>query len=308
MRLAAVALVVVGLAVPACSQHGGGGHAGGGGGFAGHSAGGFGGPHFSAPRSGGFSGRHSFAPRSGGSSGYHGYRYGPHPGYQGRSFYQGRPLRNYSYPGYRSGMRAPRGERGFRDDRFRRPYLRFNRNTFVYLLPDWIGLGPLGCFDDANVYGDDYSDDGFDSGCGADYAAPEQPMVYGGDDYGAPEQPLNPNYDQSPEFQPEPQPEQPQYGPPGSTPPPPPDTPQQKYQPPAQNSRPQLPTSETATTIVFKDGRPSEQIHNYAMTQSTLFVLDRERRDIPLDQVDVAATEKANRSAGIDFQVPATAQ
>jgi hypothetical protein len=70
----------------------------------------------------------------------------------------------------------------------------------------------------------------------------------------------------------------------------------------------QIPAAENATTIVFKDGRPSEQIHNYALTQSTLFVLDQNRRDIPLDQVDLAATENANRAAGMEFQVPATSQ
>jgi hypothetical protein len=65
-----------------------------------------------------------------------------------------------------------------------------------------------------------------------------------------------------------------------------------------------VPESENATTIIFKDGRPSEQIHNYALTRTTLYVLDQQHRDIPLDQLDVAATEKANRAAGIEFQVP----
>jgi hypothetical protein len=304
VRLAAVALMVVGLSMPAWAQHGGGGgHAGGG--FAGHSAGGFGhsggfsGPRFSAPRSGGFTGRRYFAPRSGGFSGY-----SSRPGYQGRSYYQG----GHSYPSYRSGWNAPNGERGFRDDRFRGRYFDLNRGAFGYFVPNWIGLGPLGCYDDANVYGDDYYDFGYDYGCGAGYVAQDQPMVYGGDDNGPPEQQLDPNYGDSPEFAPEPQYQQPQYGPPGATPPPPPDVPQQRYQPPAQKSAPSMPTTETATTIIFKDGRPSEQIHNYAMTQWTIFVMDQQHHQIPLEEVDVAATEKANQAVGIDFQVPESAQ
>jgi hypothetical protein len=69
-----------------------------------------------------------------------------------------------------------------------------------------------------------------------------------------------------------------------------------------------LPANETATTIVFRDGRPTEQIHNYALTQTTLYVLDQSKRDIPLDQIDVAATEKVNRNMGIEFQVPVAAE
>lgn len=59
-----------------------------------------------------------------------------------------------------------------------------------------------------------------------------------------------------------------------------------------------------ATTLVFKDGRPSQQIHNYMLTATTLSVLDKNRRDIPVDQIDLAATEKANRAAGVEFALP----
>jgi len=63
---------------------------------------------------------------------------------------------------------------------------------------------------------------------------------------------------------------------------------------------------EDAVTIIYKDGR-SEQIHNYALTRTTLYVTDRRRRDIPLEQIDVPATEKVNREAGVAFALP-TAQ
>jgi hypothetical protein len=83
----------------------------------------------------------------------------------------------------------------------------------------------------------------------------------------------------------------------------------EEYEPSVETpQQPQVPESENATTIVFKDGRPSEQIHNYALTRTTLYILDEQRRDIPLDQLDLAATEKANHAAGIEFQVPQLVQ
>jgi hypothetical protein len=64
------------------------------------------------------------------------------------------------------------------------------------------------------------------------------------------------------------------------------------------------PASQEAVTLVFADGRPSEQIHNYMLTRTTLFVLDEHHRDVPLDQLDLAATAKVNHDAGIDFRLP----
>jgi hypothetical protein len=64
------------------------------------------------------------------------------------------------------------------------------------------------------------------------------------------------------------------------------------------------PPVEAPVTLVFKDGRPAEQVHNYMLTSSTLTVLDQHRRDIPIDQLDLTATAKANRDAGVDFALP----
>ena len=55
---------------------------------------------------------------------------------------------------------------------------------------------------------------------------------------------------------------------------------------------------------MFKDGRPSEQIHNYALTRTTLYVPGRRIREIPLEQIDLAATAKVNHEAGVAFQLP----
>lgn len=206
-----------------------------------------------------------------------------------------RPSARYPYSRYRSDyssrFRAPysrdgrdsRDGRGFRDDRFRDGRFR-NRGAFFNGIPDWIGLGPVGCDPDAQIYGDDYDD----FGCDDLTADSDEPTVYNGDDEGQPPPP--PDY------------EQPPYG---SEQPPPPGYDPPAYRPPAQTPRSSpLPSSQIATTIVFNDGRPSVQIHNYALTRTTLYVLDQRRSDIPLDQINLAATEQVNRAAGVDFRPP----
>jgi hypothetical protein len=35
-----------------------------------------------------------------------------------------------------------------------------------------------------------------------------------------------------------------------------------------------------------------------------LYVRDQRHRDIPLDQLDLDATQKVNHDAGVDFQLP----
>jgi hypothetical protein len=63
------------------------------------------------------------------------------------------------------------------------------------------------------------------------------------------------------------------------------------------------------TTLLFKDGRPPQQVQNYAVTSTTLYVLDGERRRaIPLDEIDLPQTQKTNRDAGLDFDIPAGAE
>jgi hypothetical protein len=61
-----------------------------------------------------------------------------------------------------------------------------------------------------------------------------------------------------------------------------------------------------AVTLVFKDGRPAEKIHNYALTRTMLYVTDGRHREIAVADLDLAATEKANRAAGVSFQLPQT--
>jgi hypothetical protein len=59
-------------------------------------------------------------------------------------------------------------------------------------------------------------------------------------------------------------------------------------------------------TLLFKDGRPEQQVQNYAVTRTTLYVLDGARRhEIPLADLDLPQTERVNRDAGVEFTIPA---
>jgi len=62
--------------------------------------------------------------------------------------------------------------------------------------------------------------------------------------------------------------------------------------------------NEEAVTLVFKDGRPPEQIHNFVLTRTTLYIGDQPHRDIATDQLDLAATAKVNHDAGVEFNLP----
>lgn len=75
--------------------------------------------------------------------------------------------------------------------------------------------------------------------------------------------------------------------------------------PPLQVQAPE-PQPQEAVTLVFKDGRAPEQIHNYLLTATTLYVQDQRRRDIPLSQLDLVATAKVNHDSGVDFRLPDT--
>ncbi len=72
-----------------------------------------------------------------------------------------------------------------------------------------------------------------------------------------------------------------------------------QYRPPYSS-----PNSQQAVTLVFNDGRPSMQVHNYMLTPTTVYILDGQRAEIPLSQLDLTATEQVNREAGVDVHFP----
>jgi hypothetical protein len=123
-------------------------------------------------------------------------------------------------------------------------------------------------------------------------------LPYGGDDQdeggGAPVAPQQPDYSNQPPAD---------YGPEGpevaaNTPSP--------FRPAYQGQIEAAPVhAQPATTLMFKDGRAPMQVHNYALTASTLYALDGDsRQEIPLSVIDVPATVEANRKAGVDFALP----
>jgi hypothetical protein len=64
-------------------------------------------------------------------------------------------------------------------------------------------------------------------------------------------------------------------------------------------------TISPATVLVFKDGHTAE-IHNYAIIGTTLWNLsESSARKIPLGDLDLDATVKANDDRGMSFKVPA---
>jgi hypothetical protein len=75
-------------------------------------------------------------------------------------------------------------------------------------------------------------------------------------------------------------------------------------QPAAAAPKPAPALPQQSVTLVFNNGAPSQQIRNYILSRTTLTVLDGHRREIPIADLDLAATQKANRAAGIDFQLP----
>jgi hypothetical protein len=85
------------------------------------------------------------------------------------------------------------------------------------------------------------------------------------------------------------------------------------YSSPAPSTSSESPSASAVTesapvTLVFKDRRPPEQIHNYLMTSTTLSVLDHGRRDIPVDQIDLPASSAVNREAGVEFTLPGSSR
>ena len=83
--------------------------------------------------------------------------------------------------------------------------------------------------------------------------------------------------------------------------------PSAKTQPPAPATPPVSAngneSNDVRTLLIFKDGRRLE-IANYAIMGTTVYVFAGDRRKIPLTELDLDATVKANEDRGTDFHVP----
>jgi hypothetical protein len=133
-----------------------------------------------------------------------------------------------------------------------------------------------------------------------DFLAPDEPLYDNSDSA----QPVAPQPDYANNYPdngyPEPAPENyPPY------PPPPPQQPAQEPAPPVTPQMQYVPGSADTVTLIFKDGRPPEQIQSYLATNKTVTVINGTRhREIPLADLDIPATIKANRETGVGFQLP----
>jgi hypothetical protein len=211
------------------------------------------------------------------------YRRVAPPGYAGRGtpagvnrYMSARPAQGSIVSAYRQFNRNfdRSGNSASNRDRFearRRSFANWYFNTY----PAWLGYGYPYLFD-PGFY--DWGDSG----------------DYGTGDYGYDQGAAAP-YDEAP---------YPQYG----------DVPDQGYAGELPPWNPQLaaesgpisePVAAEPLTVVFKSGRAPMKMQNYMMTAKILTDLDSQHYErIPVDQIDIAATQQANASAGIEFQIP----
>lgn len=185
-------------------------------------------------------------------------------------------------PGYRPGAGTPynygrttgNSADRYRDRegrRFRRPYV--SSYAVGYAYAPWIWPGYYGfpgwldyddSYDTSNQYDPGYAADNGSYGDQGDWNPPQQPEPW------------------------------PSYGPYGPQP----------YAPPASQQSQAAPLLQQTVTLIFKDGRAPEHVRNYLLTPTTLYAGDGARHEIPLSQLDLAATEQANTDAGVDFRLP----
>jgi len=283
-RSTAVALLLTSLSFPAFAQHGG-GHGGGGGGHAGaaHSA-----PAF-----------HSGSSAPARSSAYGQRPAGSRPGMPPNPASRRGPAIRYgaqplNYGAQRAGGAEHRSP-------YRSPYRQPGRGGIIYenrygrrgLYYSGYPYG-LGYYGDYGFDDDSYYDDSDDAANTSDapYYGPGQ---YNGFD---------------PQGQDQAQ-DQPQSWPQGDGTPSDPSRgmaqmePGSPYRPNYGAPQPvSHATAQPVVTLVFKDHRPNQQIRNYLINGDTLTVWDQHPHEISLDQLDIAATEKFNHEAGVEFYLP----
>ena len=147
------------------------------------------------------------------------------------------------------------------------------QNWYVYNYPTWLGYGYPYLIDPGFYDWDDSDNSAPDnSGYLQSDAAPYYPAPY-------------PDYS---------------YAAPGETPPA--GTPDQQRAA-AELAAPSAPGQ--PLTVIFKSGRDPVKMQNYMMTAKVLTDLDsRHYEQIPIDQIDVVATQWANSAVGVKFEIP----
>jgi hypothetical protein len=268
-----LSLAVIGAAallpLTASAQHGRGGHASSG---SSRGSSGFSGGHVGSVGSRSFSPSRGFAPRTGGSfsAGRPSGRFAP----THRAFVSGRPVGRIG--GFNNGFR--------RFDRFPRPFIfsggciygsffsGFPCRRFFFGGSFVLGYAPL--YADYSYY--------------PDYAYPPPPPPVAADSYNNNDGDLNYEVNrlsgEVDQLRDEQQNRQ-QYD-------------QRPAEPRASSAEPAA-----VATLVFRDGRKLT-VPNYVITGQTIWVLnERTSRRIPIADLDIAATQRANEANGIDFRL-----
>lgn len=191
-----------------------------------------------------------------------------------------RPAYRPGYPGH-----GPQQHHGWDHDRdHHRRHGSWGFGSYAYGYPGWAGYYP---YPFVSPWLDDWSD--------TDESSADQP-------YSAE---AAPGYDQGPPYA--------DYGDSG-------DAQQYGSYAPAEPRMPAIPRQpygelpgsasiapEEPLTVVFNNGRAPQKIQNYMISSNALTDLDKDHYEqIPLDQIDVAATRNANRAHGVSFKVPAS--
>lgn len=167
-------------------------------------------------------------------------------------------------------------------NRFRERRRQFN-NWYTYIYPAWPGYTYPYLIDPGFYDWGDSDDSAYEQGS----ASPNYPAPYPEQGYGAPEG--FPPQSESEEL-------------------PPPSGPRQQFTT-AGSTTPYPSPFEQSLTVIFKGGRAPATMQNYMMTTTVLTDLDSHHYEqIPLDQIDVAATQRANRANGVDFQIPSASR
>jgi hypothetical protein len=84
----------------------------------------------------------------------------------------------------------------------------------------------------------------------------------------------------------------------------PPRAPRQQAQPPAQQqSEKEAEPVMRPTVLVFRD-QHKQEVENYAIVGQMLWAFSPQHQRIPLSELDLPATQRANEERGVDFNVP----
>jgi hypothetical protein len=80
---------------------------------------------------------------------------------------------------------------------------------------------------------------------------------------------------------------------------------QRSAESPAAAQQPETKGNKIPTILIFRKGR-REEVQNYVIVGKTLWIVtEQQARKLPLSELDLEATRKANQHRGVEFLPPA---